>query len=103
MNGAMIVTCLGCLTIALAAMTTIQSMPPATCIVAAAKITDRMIRIASTGGEPGSSPNPNTKTVTPTPPQMPRATPLDFVPMTMAPTTTRASTANNKPSMCSPS
>ena len=56
MNGAMSVTCLGWLRIALAAITTIQSMPPATCIVAAARITARMIRIASTGGEPGVEP-----------------------------------------------
>ena len=67
-------------------------------MVDAARITVRMMRIASTGGLPGSSPNTNTRTATPTPPQMPRATPLDFVPMTIAPITTSASTANNSPS-----
>ena len=55
-SGASSVTCFGWLRIALAAIATIQSMPPATCIVAAARITARMIRIASIGGEPGSSP-----------------------------------------------
>ncbi len=98
-SGAISVTCFGWLRIARAAIATIHSMPPATCIVAAARMTARMIRMASTGGEPGSSPKTKTRTATPTPPQMPSATPLDRVPMTIAPMTTSASIANKNPSI----
>lgn len=68
MNGAMIVTRFGRFRIALAAIATIQSIPPATCIVAAARMTDKMMRIASIGGVPGATWNPNTRMPTPTPP-----------------------------------
>ena len=70
-SGAIRVICLGRLSMTLAAIITIQSMPPAACIMAAAVTTARMIATAPAGGSPGASPKMNTSTKTPAPPQRP--------------------------------
>lgn len=83
-TGATKVIRLGLAAMSLAATETIQSIPPATCMVELATITANTMRRASTGGDPGGSPMTKTKTATPVPPQSPRPTPLERVPITMA-------------------
>ena len=68
-------------------------MPPAACIAADAEITAMMISIALTGGSPGSSPKPKTRTSVPTPPQSPRPIPPERTPRAMKPITTSPSIA----------
>ena len=75
-SGAISVICLGRLSITRAAIITIQSMPPAACIIAAAVTTARMIATAVAGGSPGASWNTKTSTPTPRPPHSPTAMPL---------------------------
>src|SRR6188508_2073807 len=89
--GAMNVICFGRFSITPAATATIQSIPPAACIIAAEVTTARMMATAAAGGSPGASPKMKTRTNVPSPPQSPTPTPPARVPMTMAPTTTRAS------------
>ena len=90
-NGAMTVICLGRLSMTLAAIATIQSTPPAACIMAAEVTTARMMASAAAGGSPGASPKMNTRTNVPRPPHRPTPTPPARVPMTIAPRTTSAS------------
>ena len=90
-SGAMRVICFGRFSMIRAAIATIQSMPPAACMRAAVVTTARMIATAAAGGSPGASPKMKTSTNVPRPPQSPTPTPPARVPMTMAPTTTRAS------------
>src|SRR4051794_39167258 len=93
-NGAMRVICFGRFSMTPAATETIQSMPPAACIMEAAVTTARMIAIAAAGGSPGTSPKTKTSTNVPRPPHRPTPTPPALVPITMAPRTTRASSTN---------
>src|SRR6478609_3741259 len=90
-SGAMRVICLGRFSMTFAATETIQSMPPAACIMAAEVTTARMIASAAAGGSPGGSRKTKTRTKTPRPPQRPTPTPPARVPMTIAPSTTSAS------------
>ena len=90
-SGAIKVICLGRFSMIRAAIATIQSIPPAACMRAAVVTTARMIATAAAGGSPGASPKMKTSTNVPRPPQSPTPTPPARVPMTMAPTTTRAS------------
>src|SRR6478752_4604129 len=90
-SGAMRVICLGRFSMTFAATETIQSMPPAACIMAAEVTTARMIASAAAGGSPGGSRKTKTSTKVPRPPQRPTPTPPARVPMTIAPSTTSAS------------
>ena len=90
-SGAIRVICLGRFSMTLAATATIQSTPPAACIMAAVVTTARMMAMAAAGGSPGASPKTNTRTKVPRPPHRPTPTPPARVPMTMAPRTTSAS------------
>src|SRR4051794_951750 len=93
-NGAMRVICFGRFSMTPAATETIQSMPPAACIMEAAVTTARMIAIAAAGGSPGTSPKTKTSTNVPRPPHKPTPTPPALVPITIEPRTTRASSTN---------
>src|SRR6478609_2837846 len=90
-SGAMRVICLGRFSMTPAATDTIQSIPPAACIMAAEVTTARMIARAAAGGSPGGSRKTKTSTNVPSPPQRPTPTPPARVPMTIAPSTTSAS------------
>ena len=90
-SGAIRVICFGRFSMTLAATATIQSMPPAACIIAAEVTTARMIASAAAGGSPGASPKTKTSTKVPRPPHRPTPTPPARVPMTIAPRTTSAS------------
>ena len=79
--GARKTTDLGLRLITLAATETIQSMPPAACMVDAAVITVMTMKTASTGALPGASPKTKMSTATPTRPHTPRPIPLVRVPM----------------------
>ena len=74
-SGAIRVICFGRFSMIFAATATIQSMPPAACIIAAEVTTARMIASAAAGGSPGASPKTKTRTKVPRPPQRPTPTP----------------------------
>ena len=84
-RGAISVICFGRFSMTPAATETIQSMPPAACIIAADVTTARMIARAAAGGSPGGSRKMKTSTKVPRPPQSPTPTPPARVPMTIAP------------------
>ena len=79
--GARKTTDLGRRLMTFAATDTIQSMPPAACMVEAAVITVMTMKTASTGALPGASPKKKMSTATPTSPQTPSPIPLVRVPM----------------------
>lgn len=60
--------CLGFAAMSLAAIKTLQSMAPASCIVELATMTPGAINSASTGREPTGRPMMSTRTATPAPP-----------------------------------
>ena len=101
-SGATSVICFGLRAINFAAIDTIQSIPPADCIIDEASTTESTMSSASTGGEPGARRNTNTRIATPAPPQSPRPTPLDRVPITIQPRTTRSCVTNSTISIGTP-
>ena len=102
-SGAIRVICFGRLSMILAATSTIQSIPPAACIMAAAVTTARMMAMAPPGGSPGASWKMKTSTNTPRPPHRPTPMPLTRVPIRMHTRTTSASSTNLTASMPGPS
>ena len=86
-SGARIVTRVGWARSIRSVFCTSQSSPPATCSVAEAVTTARMISITTIGGSLGCSRKPRVSTATPRPPIMPSATPPRRMPRRIAPRT----------------